>query len=75
MLLAASAAVSRFTSATGESSSLLPGFSNILEISKAVAITVAEEAARSGKAAKKTADQFEAAYKAHTWEPTYKPTA
>ncbi|KAF1080826.1 MAG: NAD-dependent malic enzyme [Candidatus Rifleibacterium amylolyticum] len=75
MLLAASAAVSRFTSTTGESCCLLPDFSNILAISKSVAMAVAEEATRSGKAVEKTTDQLEAAYKAHTWAPTYQLSA
>jgi len=75
MLLAASAAVSRFTSAVGESSSLLPDFSSILAISKAVAIAVAEEAAMAGKAVRKTTDQLEASYKNHAWTPAYQQTA
>ncbi|PKL49975.1 MAG: NAD-dependent malic enzyme [Candidatus Riflebacteria bacterium HGW-Riflebacteria-2] len=72
MLLAGSAALSRFTQKTGDCCALLPDFSNILQISKAVAIAVAEEAANSGNAELKTADQIEAAYKKHLWAPAYR---
>lgn len=71
MLLAASSAVSRSSSEAPDSNRLLPGFDNILKISKNVALAVAEAAVREDVAQLKTEKELEAALTKHTWVPEY----
>ncbi|PKL44605.1 MAG: NAD-dependent malic enzyme [Candidatus Riflebacteria bacterium HGW-Riflebacteria-1] len=71
MLLAASSAVSRSSSEAPDSNRLLPGFDNILKISRTVALAVAETAMQEGAAQLKTDRELEAALTKHTWAPEY----
>lgn len=71
MLLVASTAVSDATALDKNETQLLPGFNNILQLSRSVAMAVAREAIHNGVAEQKTDKELEAAFKKHTWQATY----
>ncbi|MBU1106641.1 MAG: NAD-dependent malic enzyme [Candidatus Riflebacteria bacterium] len=71
MLLAASTALSDLEERESDKNTLLPGFANILQISRAVALAVAQTAMREGTAEQMTATELETAITSHTWTPEY----